>query len=114
MIVARVIRTFRDQGGRSTLQVHSLPWQALGRTIQTRSKVGATTDRPSTGVARCATHALQSAPCSRPSDTPSWAGSVAAHEWEPRFGLIPPWGRGQARLPSGRTGTDARGPGKER
>ncbi len=71
MIVARVIRTFRDQGGGSILQVCSLTWQPMAGTIQTRSKVGATADTPSTGVARRATHALLSAPCSRPSDTPS-------------------------------------------
>jgi hypothetical protein len=31
VIVARVIRTFRDQGGGSILQVSSLTWQPLGR-----------------------------------------------------------------------------------
>jgi hypothetical protein len=38
VIVARVIRTFRDQGGGSILQVCSLTGSPLAGTIQTRSK----------------------------------------------------------------------------
>jgi DNA-binding transcriptional ArsR family regulator len=42
-------------------------------------KVGATTDTPSTGVARRATHALRSAPCSRPLRDAELTGSMSLH-----------------------------------
>jgi hypothetical protein len=69
VIVARVIRTIRDQGGESILQVGfahlAASWQDHPNAFEGR----ATADTPSMGVARRATHALRSAPCSRPSDT---------------------------------------------
>ena len=72
MIVARVIRTFRDQGGGSILQVCSLTWRPLGRNHPNAIEGRATTDTPSTGVARRATHASRSlrapAPPTRPVD----------------------------------------------
>ena len=46
MIVARVIRTFRDQGGRSTLKAYSPTWQALGKNHPNAIE-GRGDDRPS-------------------------------------------------------------------